>query len=62
MNRLLHRFLQRTIVEGSLEIVHADGRTDRYGDGRGTPVRIRFASDAAERSVILDPDLKLGEE
>jgi cyclopropane-fatty-acyl-phospholipid synthase len=62
MNRLLHRFLQRTIVEGSLEIVHADGRTDRYGDGRGAPVRIRFASDAAERSVILDPDLKLGEE
>ena len=62
MNRLLNKFLERTIREGTLEIVNADGSVRRYGDGKGEPVRIRFTSDAAERAVILDPDLKLGEE
>jgi cyclopropane-fatty-acyl-phospholipid synthase len=31
------------------------------GDGTGPPVALRFTTRAAERGVILDPDLKLGE-
>jgi cyclopropane-fatty-acyl-phospholipid synthase len=46
---------------GQLEIVDAKGAVHRFGDGTGSPVRIRFTSPSAERSVILYPHLKLGE-
>jgi cyclopropane-fatty-acyl-phospholipid synthase len=62
MNSLLRTFLTRTIRHGRLEIVDASGAAHRFGDGSGPPVRIRFRSAAAERSVLLDPELKLGEE
>ena len=62
MNILLQSFLRRTPLPGSLEIVDADGNLLRYGDGTSKPVRIRFTSHTAERSIILNPDLKLGEE
>jgi cyclopropane-fatty-acyl-phospholipid synthase len=62
MNRLLHGFLKRTIRKGSLEIVDSAGKATRFGDGTGTPVRIRFNRASAERNVILNPGLKLGEE
>ncbi|HEY5081720.1 MAG TPA: cyclopropane-fatty-acyl-phospholipid synthase family protein [Bauldia sp.] len=62
MNNLLRSYLPRLFLRGSLEIVDAHGATHRFGDGTGTPVRIRFLSDRAERAVLLNPDLKLGEE
>jgi cyclopropane-fatty-acyl-phospholipid synthase len=62
MNLLLQSFLRRTPLTGSLEIVDADGNLLRYGNGASEPVRIRFTSRTAERSIILNPDLKLGEE
>ncbi|MCR4281597.1 MAG: cyclopropane-fatty-acyl-phospholipid synthase family protein, partial [Bauldia sp.] len=62
MNVLMRQFLARTTLDGSLEIVDADGNLLRYGDGAGKPVRIRFTSHAAERAVTLDPDPKIGEE
>jgi cyclopropane-fatty-acyl-phospholipid synthase len=62
MNNLLRSYLPRLFVRGSLEIVDAHGTTYRFGDGTGTPVRIRFLSDRAQRAVLLNPDLKLGEE
>jgi cyclopropane-fatty-acyl-phospholipid synthase len=62
MNSLLHSFLGRAIRKGSLEIVGADGMARRFGDGTGEEIRVRFTSAAAERGVIFDPELKLGEE
>ena len=62
MNILLQSFLRRTPLTGSLEIVDADGNLLRYGNGASKPVRIRFTSHTAERSIIVNPDLKLGEE
>ncbi|MEJ0012499.1 MAG: cyclopropane-fatty-acyl-phospholipid synthase family protein [Bauldia sp.] len=58
----IEKFLRRAIKRGSLEIVDADGKSHRYGDGTGDPVRARFTSEAAERAVANNPDLKLGEE
>jgi cyclopropane-fatty-acyl-phospholipid synthase len=62
MNRLLRNFLDRTIRTGKLEIIDSRGRLSAFGDGTGTPVRGRFTSAEAERRVIFNPQLKLGEE
>ncbi len=61
MNRLLTNYVASVLRKGSLEIIDAKGTTHRFGDGSGETVRVRFTSKAAERSVILNPELKLGE-
>jgi cyclopropane-fatty-acyl-phospholipid synthase len=58
----IEKFLNRGFKRGSLEIVDASGKLHRFGDGTGEPVRIRFTSERAERSVAHNPDLKIGEE
>jgi cyclopropane-fatty-acyl-phospholipid synthase len=62
MNRLLESALRRSIRKGRLEIVDSSGASRCFGDGSGTLVSIRFNSPAAERAVLLDPQMKLGEE
>jgi cyclopropane-fatty-acyl-phospholipid synthase len=61
MDRLLQIALRRLIRRGTIRIKTAAGRTFTFGDGTGRPVTVRFTSSAAERSVLLDPELKLGE-
>jgi cyclopropane-fatty-acyl-phospholipid synthase len=61
VDRLLLIFLGRFIRYGSLTATTAGGRTCTFGDGTGRPVAVRFASAAAQRAVLLDPELKLGE-
>ena len=61
VDRLLFIFLSRFIRRGSLTVTTARGRTGTFGDGTGIPVAIRFGSAAAQRAVLLDPELKLGE-
>ena len=58
----IDKFLSRVLKRGSLQIVDHEGKVHRYGDGTGTPVRVRFTSADAERNVANNPDLKLGEE
>jgi cyclopropane-fatty-acyl-phospholipid synthase len=58
----IEKFLSRAMKRGTLEVIDADGKSHRFGDGTGIPVRIRFTSEKAERSVANNPDLKLGEE
>ena len=62
MNALMRTFLSGLPLRGTLEIVDADGAKHRFGDGSGRPVRIRFTSAVAERAVMLNPELKFGEE
>ncbi len=62
MNSLLHSFLSRTIRKGRLEVIDSSGAPHHFGDGPGSAVRIRFNSAAAERAVLLDPELQLGEQ
>ena len=61
MDRLLRVILQKLIRAGTLRITTAQGSTFTVGDGTGTPVAIRFITRAAERGVLLDPELKFGE-
>jgi cyclopropane-fatty-acyl-phospholipid synthase len=46
---------------GHLQVTTARGATYSFGDGTGPPIAVRFVSARAQRSVLLDPDLKLGE-
>jgi cyclopropane-fatty-acyl-phospholipid synthase len=61
VDRLLPMFLRRLVRRGSFTVTTAAGKTYTFGDGRGPPVAVRFTSARAQRSVLLDPELKLGE-
>ncbi len=61
MNALYRGLFQRFIRRGALEVVDAAGETIVVGDGTGHRVRIRFTSSAAERRVVLNPAMGLGE-
>jgi cyclopropane-fatty-acyl-phospholipid synthase len=61
LDRLLIIFLRRFIRSGSLRVTLASGQTCTFGDGSGLPVAVRFTSAGAQRGVLLDPELKLGE-
>ncbi|UTD29445.1 cyclopropane-fatty-acyl-phospholipid synthase family protein [Bradyrhizobium sp. WD16] len=61
MSGLLGHFLQRFVRRGILTVTTAEGETNTYGDGTGRPVAIRLTSRQAERRLLLDPELALGE-
>jgi cyclopropane-fatty-acyl-phospholipid synthase len=61
VDRLLAWFLGRYIRRGSFTVTTAAGRTYAFGDGSGPPVAVRLTTAQAERAVLFDPELKLGE-
>ena len=61
MRALLRSFLERVITRGTLEVETASGRHFTVGDGTGDPVGVRFVDPAAERRLLLNPALALGE-
>jgi len=61
MDRLLRAALEKLIHAGNLRVTTAGGTSFTLGDGRGRPVAIRFATHAAERDILIDPELKFGE-
>jgi cyclopropane-fatty-acyl-phospholipid synthase len=61
MDRLLGLLLKRFVRRGTLRITTANGSAFSFGDATGRPVAIRFMTPAAQRGVILDPELLLGE-
>jgi cyclopropane-fatty-acyl-phospholipid synthase len=61
MNRILGVFLDNLIRQGTLEVETGDGGKRTFGDGSGTPVAIRIADAAAERALMVDPELAFGE-
>jgi len=61
MDRLLQAVLKRVIPAGTLQVTTANRTTFIVGDGSGAPVGIRFTTHAAERGIIIDPELKFGE-
>jgi cyclopropane-fatty-acyl-phospholipid synthase len=54
-------FLSRFIRRGSFTVTTARGKTYTVGDGSGPPIAVRFTTRQAERAVLFDPELKLGE-
>ena len=61
MGRLLLLLLRRFLRRGCFAITTAAGSTYNFGDGSGPPVAVRFTTSKALRTVLLDPELKLGE-
>jgi cyclopropane-fatty-acyl-phospholipid synthase len=61
VDRLLSLFLGRFIRRGSLRVTSAAGDTYTFGDGTGAPLAVRFTDAKAQRAVLLDPELRLGE-
>ena len=61
MDRLLRYFLSRFIRRGVMTFTTASGAKFSCGDGTGEPVSVRFLTTNAERRVLLDPELGLGE-
>jgi cyclopropane-fatty-acyl-phospholipid synthase len=58
---MLVAFLRRFIRRGCLTVTTAAGKSYSFGDGSGPPVAIRFTRASAQRAVLFDPELKLGE-
>jgi len=61
VDQLLALFLRRFIRQGSLTIITASGKRYTFGDGTGPPVTVRFTNAKAQRTVLLNPELRLGE-
>ena len=61
MDRLLRYFLQQFIRRGAMDFTTASGAKFSCGDGTGEPVSVRFLTAEAERRVLLNPELALGE-
>jgi len=61
MDRLLRYFLQQFIRRGAMNFTTASGAKFSCGDGTGQPVSVRFLTTDAERRVLLNPELALGE-
>ena len=61
MARLLEAFLKRVVRRGVLEVECASGRQFTVGDGAGNLIAIRFADHSAERQLLVNPALALGE-
>jgi cyclopropane-fatty-acyl-phospholipid synthase len=61
MDRLLRYFLSEFIRRGAMTFLTARGDKFTCGDGTGEPVCVRFLTTDAERRVLLNPELGLGE-
>jgi cyclopropane-fatty-acyl-phospholipid synthase len=61
MDRLLRYFLRQFIRRGTMTFTTASGAKFTCGDGTGEPVAVRFLTADAERRVLLNPELALGE-
>ena len=61
MDRLLRFFLSQYIRRGAITFTTASGQQFTFGDGSGPPVSARFVTKAAQRRLLLDPELALGE-
>jgi cyclopropane-fatty-acyl-phospholipid synthase len=61
MDRLLRYFLNQFIRRGAMTFTTASGAKFSCGDGTGEPVSVRFLTANAERRILFDPELGLGE-
>ena len=61
MQRLLAGLASRIVRRGNLEIEYADGARQRFGDGEGALVAIRFVDRSGPFELVRNPELALGE-
>jgi cyclopropane-fatty-acyl-phospholipid synthase len=61
MDRLLRYFLRQFIRRGAMTFTTARGEKFTCGDGTGAHIFARFLTADAERRILLNPELALGE-
>ena len=61
MEWLLATALRSYVRKGTLKVTTAAGREYTFGDGTSPAVAMHFTTPAAERALLLDPELRLGE-
>ncbi|WP_322867415.1 cyclopropane-fatty-acyl-phospholipid synthase family protein [Bradyrhizobium ottawaense] len=61
MDLLLRRFLSQFIRRGTMTVTGSSGSKFTVGDGTGEPVAVRFVTAEAERKILVNPELGLGE-
>jgi cyclopropane-fatty-acyl-phospholipid synthase len=61
MDRLLRFTLEKFVRRGAMTVTTASGKSFTCGDGTGDPVAVRFLTHDAERRILLNPELALGE-
>jgi cyclopropane-fatty-acyl-phospholipid synthase len=61
MDRLLRYFLNQFIRRGTMTFTTASGAKFTCGDRTGEPVAARFLTTDAERRILINPELGLGE-
>jgi cyclopropane-fatty-acyl-phospholipid synthase len=61
VDKLLSIFLRRFIRRGSLTVTTAGGSKYTFGDGTGPILAVRFTTRSAQRAVLFNPELRVGE-
>jgi cyclopropane-fatty-acyl-phospholipid synthase len=61
MSSVFRAFFRRLIRRGRLEVETADGVTGTFGDGEGPVIGVKILDRAAERRLMVNPALSLGE-
>ena len=61
MQRLLSGLASRIIKRGQIEIAYANGAKERFGDGSGPLIGIRFTDAEGPFQLVRNPELGLGE-
>jgi len=61
MDGLLRFSLSKFIRRGTMTVTTANGERFTCGDGTGDPVAVHFLTHDAERRILLNPELALGE-
>ncbi len=53
--------LRTMLSSGALTVVMPDGEVQTFGDGTGKPITVRLNDSATVRSLVINPELALGE-
>jgi cyclopropane-fatty-acyl-phospholipid synthase len=61
MSAAFRAFVRKLVRKGRLEVETSDGVVESFGDGSGPPVGLKLMDTAAERRLMLNPALTLGE-
>ena len=61
MSALTSQIISKLVRVGRLKVEFADGRVERYGDGSGPEVGVRFVDRRSVWDLLRDPELTFGE-
>jgi cyclopropane-fatty-acyl-phospholipid synthase len=61
MSAAFRAFMRKLVRTGRLEVVTADGIAEIFGNGAGPPLGVKILDGGAERRLMLNPALALGE-